>query len=873
MRTIFLVLLLFNVVANFAQNSPVYRNPDLPALTRAEDLLKRMSPEEKFWQLFMLTENWELPKDRYRHGVFGFESNDPEIFSDTAGLRLLDQLNRSRYFFKTGTRLGIPVIPFCEALHGVVYGGATVFPQSIGLAATFDTAMMHRVTDAIAEEARGCGFRMVLSPVLNLADDPRWGRTEETYGEDPFLASRMGSVFTSSFESRGIIATPKHFIVNSGAGGRDSYPVNFNERLLEEYYFPPFRESFRCGARSVMAAYNSLDGSPCTANDWLLNKKLKEEWGFTGFVISDAGATGGSNCLHMTAADYHESVVNALNGGLDVIFQTDYDHYKLFLPAFLDGSIPQEIIDRAVTRVLRAKFELGLFEEEITVPDKVRPFLGTPEHVEVALEAARKSLVLLKNDKGTLPFPAGVNSILVVGPDAVEARFGGYSGQTTRRITILDGIRATAHPGTVIDYLTGCGRSDSVVPTVPNEYLLTGSKDNPIHGLKGEYFDNPDLAGDPVFTRRDSLIDFRWTLYGPSPELGNSWYSVRWSGFLVAPISGQIHFGIEGNDGFRLYLNDSLIINRFTKVSWHTDNAAVNLIKGKRYSIRIEFREPSENGRIRLFWEQSQKNDSEMQIRQAVEAAGKNDAVIVVAGIEEGEGKDRAYLGLPGRQEELINRLSATGKPVVVVLVGGSAITMDGWLSNAQAVLDAWYPGEQGGTAVAEALFGQYNPGGCLPVTFPKTEGQLPMPYLHAPTGRNDDYTDDPGVPLFPFGYGLSYTTFEYTDPVLDRAEIPAGETALLSFLLKNTGSREGEKVIQLYIRDELSSVVRPLLELKGFRRVPLKAGESVRVEFRITPEMLSISGSHSPEPGRFRLMIGESSKEIRLMKVLSVTP
>ena len=351
----FLIALFFGVQTLFSQSTPKYKNPKLPVEDRVQDLLSRMTVEEKFWQMFMIPGDLSDGSENYKNGIFGFQVSAKG--STDANNQILDYsaasnaketvklINKIQKYFVEKTRLGIPIIAFDEALHGLVRDGATAFPQSISLAATFDPALVKRVSTAIAMESKSRGIRQILSPVVNLASDVRWGRVEETYGEDPFLSSKMGVAYVSSFEERGVITTPKHFLANSGDGGRDSYPIDYNERYLEEYQLPPFRACFtEGGSRSVMTSYNSLNGSPCTANDWLLNKKLKGEMNFKGFIISDANAVGGGNVLHYTAKDYPESSANAINNGLDVIFQTAFDHYKLFQPPFLDGRIDMKIL-------------------------------------------------------------------------------------------------------------------------------------------------------------------------------------------------------------------------------------------------------------------------------------------------------------------------------------------------------------------------------------------------------------------------------------------------------------------------------------------------------------------------------------------------
>lgn len=691
--------------------SPGYKNPEKTIDTRVDDLLGRMTLQEKFWQLFMVVEDGSTPHSQYQHGVFGLQfrlSND----SGTGPGATARRINALQHYFVDSTRLGIPFIPFEEALHGLVNDSATAFPQSIALAATWDTALMREVAGAIAAETRSRGIRQVLSPVLNIATDVRWGRVEETYGEDPWLVSRMGVAFIQPFESAGVATTPKHFVANVGEGGRDSYPIELSPRALSEIHFPPFRAAIEQGhARSVMAAYNSVDGVPATANRWLLTLKLKQQWGFQGFVIADAGATGGAVTQHFTAPDYPTSGKLALDAGLDVIFQTSANHDTLFWPAFESGAIEEKVIDRAVRRVLRAKFELGLFDHPYVAADSAGAASARPEHSELALRAAREAITLLRNDGHALPLSRNLRRIAVIGADAVDARLGGYSGPGRSKVSILDGIRR--------------------------------------------------------------------------------------------------------------------------KLPW------ANVTYGL-----------------------------------GAETARGSEVAIVVAGIQEGEFRDRASLRLPGNQESLIRAVAATGKPVIVVLVGGSAIIMGDWIDQVDGVLLAWYPGERGGDAVADVLVGDYNPAGRLPISFPISEGQLPLPYYHKPTGRGDDYADLTGSPAFPFGFGLSYTSFEYSGLEISPAELSPSDSAMVSFLVRNTGTAAGDEVAQLYIRDELASVAQPVIKLAGFRRVHLEPGQETPVSLRLDREQLAILNQRmhwEVEPGRFVVMIGASSSDIRLRGTLTV--
>ena len=471
-----------------------------------------MTPEEKFWQLFMIPGDLDgVDKNRYKNGIFGLQVGAVAQGGGEAGqmlsynntkenaYTLAKKINAIQRYFVKETRLGIPIIAFDEALHGLVRQGATAFPQAIGLAAGFDTTMMSNVAGAIAREAKVRGIRDILTPVINIASDVRWGRTEETYGEDPFLTSQMGLAFVNAFESRNIITTPKHFVANVGDGGRDSYPISYNDRLLEEIHFPPFKATLQQGkSRSLMTAYNSVDGTPATSNAWLLTQKLKRDWGFKGFVISDAGAVGGGTVLHHTTKGYADATKQAITAGLDVIFQTEYEHYKLFIPPFLDGSIAQERINDAVSRVLRAKFQLGLFENPYVSEKEAKQSLNDQHNKAVARQAALQSFVLLKNDRSVLPLK-DVNNILLLGEDAVEARLGGYSGTGNGKVSILEGLKKRAGNKINVQYSKGSSRNPVVYVPVDQQFL----KSDTASGLRGEYFDNLAMAGNPMLSRVD----------------------------------------------------------------------------------------------------------------------------------------------------------------------------------------------------------------------------------------------------------------------------------------------------------------------------------------------------------------------------------
>jgi beta-glucosidase len=834
-----------------------YRDPALPVETRVRDLIGRMTLEEKFWQLFMLPGSRADSSHDYSHGVFGLQDRSAaDARADAVAYNALQR------YFTDSTRLGIPMLAFEEGVHGVMRRGATVFPAAIALAATFDTGLVSGVAAAIAREARTRGIRQLLSPVVNIATDVRWGRVEETYGEDPFLASALGRLYTRELERAGVIATPKHFVANVGDGGRDSYPIYASARALEELHFPPFRAALDAGATSVMTAYNSVDGMPASQSRALLNETLRRDWGFRGFVISDQSAVGGAVVLHRTEASTATATKRAIEAGLDVVFQASYPEHRPYLAAFRSGTISPAAIDSAVARVLREKLRLGLFERPYVAPESAAAVAASPAARRLARDAARASLVLLRNERNTLPLDGGVRSVALIGPDAAEARLGGYTIEGARGQSILDGLRARL--GDRVRYAPGPGRQRPGPVVVPREAF---------DSLRGEYFDNVALGGLPRAARRDPQIDFRWTFNEPAEGIASDWYSIRWTGTIRAPAGGVRRLGIEGTDGYRLFLDGKLLIDNWRKQSYRTTLVPAVLAAGTTHDIRLEFFESAGNARVRLVWEAGPPDDEEARIDSAVALARRSAVAVVVAGIEEGEFRDRSSLALPGRQEELIRRVAETGTPTVVVLVGGSAITMSRWIDRVGAVLMAWYPGAEGGNAIADALLGDASPGGRLPVTFPLAEGQLPLSYFHAPTGRGDDYVDLTGAPAFPFGFGLSYTTFEY-DSLRIAPRVLSGDAVTVTFRLRNTGSRAGDEVPQLYVRDPVASVARPVMALKGFTRVRLAPGESRMVTLTLDARELRLldeNGKWTVEPGEYQLLVGPSSRDIRLRGLVEV--
>jgi len=626
------------------------------------------------------------------------------------------------------SRLRIPAIIHDECLHGCMARGATIFPQAIGLAATWDPALVERAAGTIGLETRSRGIQQALSPTINIARDPRCGRTDETYGEDPLLTSRMAVAFVRGIQAQGVAATPKHYATNFvGDGGRDSHATHYSERLLREVYLPAFRAAVEeAGAMSIMAAYGSMDGVPCSSDRRLLTDILRGEWGFDGIVVSDYWSVRGIHDLHRVARTPADAARLALEAGLDLELP-DAVCFPHLAGLARRGAVSLKALNTAVERVLSLKDRLGLFADPYVSPERAESLNDCAAHRSLALEVAKKSMVLLAND-GILPLIRSYRKIAVIGPNAAVARTGSYSGHGVRLVSPLEGIKARAGSRVDVSYAEGCG-------------LKTGTPKGIAEAARAAA--KADLA---------VLV------------LGNN--------------------------------------------------------------------------------------------------AGMGDAVFT-----EGESGDRSCLDLPGRQEELVDAVVNANRNTVVVLVNGSAMTMERWHNKPRAILEAWYPGEEGGTAVAAVLFGDANPGGKLPLTFPVRTGQLPFYYNAKPTGRVWDYIDLRGrQEQFAFGHGLSYTTFGYAG--LKASPVRGSARGLkVSVDVRNAGRRAGDEVVQLYVRDEYARLALPVKELKGFRRVSLLPGERRRVEFDVTERDLSFLDERLRprfEPGAFEIMVGSSSADIR---------
>lgn len=745
------------------EDKPAYRDPGRAISERVADLLARMTLEEKVAQL---------------HGVRGFEmpDNGQGLFSVEAARRACangvayvgggrrwsprqtaEFMNALQRFLREETRLGIPALGIGEALHGFMAPGSTSFPQAIALASTWDPGLVEKVLAVAAAEMRVRGVHLALTPVLDLARDPRWGRTEETYGEDPYLAAALGVAAVHGLQGRSpaidrrhVLATAKHFAVHGQPeGGTNVAPGNYAERVIREQFLRPFQAAVQgAGVACVMASYNEINGIPSHINRWLLRDVLRREWGFQGIVISDGWGVNDLVRLHHVAETYAEAARKALQAGIDLELGTCFAE---LVQEVREQRLAEATLDAAVARVLGAKFALGLFEEVYVDPDEAERLTNCAAHRQLALEAAHKAIVLLKNEGNLLPLDAAsLRTIAVIGPNAADLHLGGYSADPGCGLSVLEGIRQKVGTRMRVLYAEGC----------------------------------------------------------------------------------RITEGIQG------------------WAAWNEDT----VVPG----------DPAENA---------------ARIAEAVRLAQEADVALVVVGENESTCRegwspthlgDRDSLDLLGQQDELIRAVVETGTPTIVLLINGRPLSINYAAAHVPAILEGWYLGQETGAAVADVLFGDVNPGGKLPITFPRSVGHLPAYYYQKPSARRG-YLFTSIEPLFPFGHGLSYTTFRYENLRLASPCIGAGGVARVSVDVTNTGNRTGDEVVQMYIRDQIGSLTRPIKELRGFRRITLQPGETRTVEFDLPPEALAFLDENmewTVEPGLFDVMVGGSSAQVNTVQL-----
>ena len=863
-----LTLALFATSLGFAQQTPLYKDPAVPLNKRVDDLVSRMTLEEKISQLM----------------------NDSVAID----------------------RLGVPAYNWWnECLHGVARAGrATVFPEAIGLAATWDTDLIFRVATAISDEARAKHHEFVRrgkrniyqgltfwTPNINLFRDPRWGRGMETYGEDPYLTGRIAVSFIRGLQGDDAkylktIATAKHYAVHSGPeSSRHTFDAVIDNRDLWESYLPHFETAVReGGARSVMCAYNSVDGSPACASEMLLAKILRNDWGFQGYVVSDCGAVGDIYLNHKFASSAASGVARAVHAGTDLNCGVEYVNLAA---ATREGMLPESEIDQALRRLLLARFQLGMFDPPSMVRYAQIPYSenDSPAHRKLALETAHKSIVLLKNEHGTLPLSKSLRTIAVIGPNAddVEVLLGNYNGIPTAPITPLQGIRQKV-PNARVLYARGSELAKGMpnFDTIPATALFTANQDPRQNGLKGEYFNSSsfdgkrhqpreltypssgELAGrlaakpQPLFTRIDSQVDFHWWDGAPRGDMNDDDFGVRWTGYLSAPKTGTYQLGAIGMNAFELYVDEKLAVD-FNSIHEEAYRyAPVELEAGKLYAIRLDYHEYLNDASVRLVWSPPPAD----QLPHALEVARQADAVVMVLGLSprlEGEemkvpvegfrGGDRLDLNLPRTQEDLLKAVSALGKPLVLVLLNGSALAVNWARDHVPAIVEAWYPGQAGGAALANVLFGDYNPAGRLPVTFYKSADQIPPFTDYQMKGRTYRFFE--GSPLFPFGFGLSYTSFRYQNLKTPNRAKP-GDEVKLTVEVENDGKMAGEEVVEVYVKSHGQN--SPIRSLAGFERIALRPKEQKTVQMVLPARQFASSTSDGrwiSNSGEFEVWVG----------------
>ena len=862
MRLFFSFLLLYSTFF-YGQESkqPDYLNPNLPIEKRVDDMVSRMTLQEKVSQMIDVAQ--DIP------------------------------------------RLDVPEYNWWnEALHGVARAGiATVFPQAIGLAATWDTKLMLQIADVISTEARAKNNEFVRnndfsrykgltfwSPNINIFRDPRWGRGQETYGEDPYLTSRMGVAFVKGLQGDDpkyfkVIATPKHFAVHSGPEPeRHTFDAMANLYDLYDTYLPAFEACIKeGGAYSVMCAYNRYLGDACCGSNLLLHDILRYKWGFKGYIVSDCGAISDIFRNHKVVETGPEAVTLSVRAGTDLNCGTVYK--SALIDAVKKGLLSEEEINVSVKRLFTARFKLGMFDPPAMVKYSKIPVeeIDSKEHRELSLRTAEESIVLLKNDNNILPLNKNVKKIAVIGPtaDSYQMLLGNYNGTPSKYVTPLEGIKNKVGNKTKVTYEIGCNlvEEGTVIHNLSSEILSAeaGHLDAGWRsGLKAEYFRNKELKGEPFYTRIDPIDNANW-IYGT--RIPNLWiepeYSIRWSGFLIAPATGNFNFTIKGDGGYRLYIDNKIIDEDWIEhkeVSTKSNN--IHLEEGKSFNIRIEYLRSNSDKTIRPLLSVQWAITDIDNFKKAVELANNSDVIIFVGGITsqlEGEemkveyegfkGGDRTNINLPKVQEKLLKALYSTGKPVVLVLTSGSALAVNWENENIPAIVQLWYPGEEGGTALVNVLFGDYNPAGRLPVTFYKSVDQLPPFEDYNMKGRTYRYFE--GEPLFPFGYGLSYTKFQY-DNLIIPDKINAGDSITVTAEVQNIGKLAGEEVVQLYVKNIKSSELVPIHSLEGFKRIHLEPGEKQIVKFELLPKQLSVikvkrndDVDYVAEPGEFEISVG----------------
>jgi beta-glucosidase len=842
---------------------------------------------ESFTPVFKFTVESEIPLENRIEQLIS-QMNIEEKISMIAGI--------DSWHTRDIQHLGIPSIKVTDGPHGdrTIADNdpqktlpATSFPTGVAMGATWNPELIYRVGQALAEETRERGCAILLGPCVNIHRSPLGGRNFESFSEDPYLSSRITVSYIKGVQSRKVGASVKHFALNNSEYQRTTISSVAEERAMREIYFPSFEKAVKeANTWMVMCSYNKVNGTYASENYKLITEILKQEWGFRGLIMSDWGAV--------------HSVIPAANAGLDLEMPGPARFFgDQLIEAVKNGQVDEKTIDDKVRRILRVLFDFGAFDGKFSVTVGKS---GRPEHQKLAREVAGEAIVLLKNEKNILPLSLKkIRSIAVIGPNAATARFGGGGSAAVQpyySISPLDGFRQRCPDWVQINYEPGCTNNILTMPLNPR--YLTAEAGKQIPGLKIEYFDNNELIGQPVFTGADTSFQLRW--WGgmtPVPQIKNNDFSMRWTGIFTAPETGEYKFGLLTNGWVRLFVNNKEVCS-----TWGID--AINgysfppeekigkfpMDANRSYSIKIEYckntRTPARGRSVRIGCDLPLPPDL---VERAVTAATRSDVAVIFAGLTdeyESEGFDRKDMDLPDGQEELIEKVAAANPNCVVVLNNGAPVEMASWLHRVPCLVEAWYPGQECGNAIADVLFGDINPSGKLPDTFPRRLEDNPA-FINYP-GESGKVLYGEGIyvgyryydakkvePLFPFGYGLSYTSFEYSNLRINPVEMRAGEKINVSLDIKNTGPRQGKEVVQLYIRDVKSSLTRPPKELKGFRKVNFLSGETKTVDFVLDEEALSFYDPQAcrwvAEPGEFEVQVGSSSRDIRARQVFTLKP
>lgn len=846
-----------------------YKNPKLSVEERLDDLILRMTLRELIAQTDQYSADGFVRRDEHGDAVAVEGEKLDAIFGGmsvgSVQPRCLNaaQINEIQRYAVERTRLGIPFLFSEEALHGLLARDATCFPQQIGLAATFDPELGCRMGRAIAAEARSRGIGEVFAPVMDLSRDPRYGRMEESYGEDTFLGAEFARAGVRGLQGEdltapdAVAAEPKHFCAyGTPTGGLNCAPCANSKHEVYSDHLPIFEAAFaEAGAMNAMCSYTAVDGVPVSMDRDLLTGVLREQWGMRGFVRSDMTAVSRLWDWFFITGDPEEAMRLGLEAGVDLqLFDFSHESWQKGIENLIEqGRMDRAVVENAARRVLRVKMMLGLFEDPYGDEERERAVLKCPSHLALAEQIADESLVLLKNQGDFLPLSKDIGTIALVGPCADSHMLGDYIADGTGSVTLLEALKEAVSPETVILHEPGCGfLGDRAIPFGPG--MLRDEEGNP--GLTARYYNSREPVGEPVVVRNDARIDFNWIFGKPDPRVSSGAFSAVWTGTLCVNESFDGCIGFSTQDSMRLYVDGELILD-----GWGEYKSANRLVDfrfeaGRSYAVRVEFTNDQRAARVIFGYARGWED-----LTPAVEAARKADVAIVCVGDSQqtsGENFDRVSLDLPGRQLELVKRVHETGTPVVLLLYSGRAVTCTWEQEHIPAILQCWFPGERGGVSVAKALFGDISPSGRLPISFPRHVGQIPCHYSRRPGGGRR-YVEMNWLPLYPFGYGLGYTTFAYRDLKLDKTVIAPGETVTATLTVANTGSRPGTAVPQLYIRDCFSSTVKPERQLCGFARVDLAPGEEKTVSISIGEKSMRTLGRDyiwRVEPGEFHVFL-----------------